>query len=111
MTEEEKIAGFKLKHKLAMLEAEKNRNEYLEKLWNNLPTFLKPEDVPNLPIINDAKIWTDVYVPKLIKAGAIPKKDLVDGEYYLGDHRNATVAKWDAKINKFVYNRFKFGAK
>ena len=50
------------------------------------------------------------YVPKLIGAGAIPKKDLVDGQYYAGDHRNATIARWDANQNKFIYMRTKWNA-
>jgi hypothetical protein len=39
------------------------------------------------------------YVPKLIGAGAIPKKDLVDGEYYIGDHRCTHIAKWNKELN------------
>ncbi len=81
----------------------------LEKMWDNLPQFLKPNDVPTLPVIKDKTIWETFYVPRLIKAGAIPKKDLIDGQYYIGNHRRAIVAKWHVKKNKFIYNREKFG--
>lgn len=39
----------------------------------------------------------------------IHKKYLRDGEYYAGTCRNASVARWDAKENKFYYWRTKFG--
>jgi hypothetical protein len=39
----------------------------------------------------------------------IPKKDLVHGQYYTGTCRNATVARWDAKLEKFLHWRKKFG--
>lgn len=38
----------------------------------------------------------------------IPKKDLVDGEWYEGHCRNASIAKWNAEKNKFFYVRTKF---
>ena len=84
-------------------EREKRIKEYWE---NELPKFNNPEDVPELPRV-DEKEWKEFYVPKLIGAGAIPKKDLVVGQFYIGEHRRATVAKWTGK--DFVYNREKFG--
>jgi hypothetical protein len=39
----------------------------------------------------------------------IAKKDLVVGEYYLGDCRNAQIARWDG--NMFYHWRTKFGTK
>ena len=39
----------------------------------------------------------------------VEKKDLVHGEYYFGDCRNADTARWDANRNKFYYWRNKFG--
>jgi hypothetical protein len=39
----------------------------------------------------------------------IAKEDLVDGALYEGRCRNATQARWDAKIGKFIYRRHKFG--
>ncbi len=40
--------------------------------------------------------------------GAIPKSELVHCAQYLGVCRNACVAKWDAKNQKFYYLRTKF---
>ena len=39
----------------------------------------------------------------------IDKKDLVHGAYYYGRCRNASIARWDAKIQRFFYWRNKFG--
>jgi hypothetical protein len=50
----------------------------------------------------------DYYVPRLIKAGAIPKKDLHHNYVYLGEHRCCTRAKWNADKNEFEYWRTKF---
>jgi hypothetical protein len=42
---------------------------------------------------------------------SIEKKDLIDGAYYQGDCRNASVARWDAKTNLFYHWRTKFGSR
>lgn len=39
----------------------------------------------------------------------IRKEYLMHGEYYAGECRNASVARWDKYNNCFVYNRTKFG--
>lgn len=90
--------------------AEKDRKERMERIkerWNNLKPFNDPNDIPQIPIV-DEKEYKEFFVPKLIAAGAIPKDKLIDGQVYIGDHRNCTVAKWDAKENVFKYNRHKF---
>ncbi len=93
---------------IAKREIEKaERAKRLREYWENLPKFNTPEDIPTLPRV-DEKEWKGFFVPKLIAAGAIPKKDLVHGQYYAGEHRRATIAKWDATKNTFVYNRTKF---
>ena len=43
------------------------------------------------------------YTPK------IDKKDLVDGAYYKGQCRNASIARWDGSKERFVHWRTKFG--
>ena len=40
--------------------------------------------------------------------GMIQKKDLIDGAYYEGECRNATIARWNGKKEVFVYLRTKF---
>ena len=43
------------------------------------------------------------YTPK------IPKDQLKHGAYYEGSCRNASVARWDADKQVFIYRRHKFG--
>ena len=43
------------------------------------------------------------YTPK------IEKSDLVHGAYYYGRCRNASIARWNADKERFVYWRNKFG--
>ena len=103
MMDDDKIAKIKAK-----LEVERLRREAaVLNHWNNLPTFEKPEDVPEIPRAT-SKEHTEFYVPKLIEAGAIPKKDLVDGCFYLGEHRRGRIARWNAEKNQFEYWRHKF---
>ena len=52
-------------------------------------------------------MWKTYYVPKLIEAGAIPKKDLIIGKEYLGSCRNSERAIWNGKC--FEYERYKWG--
>ena len=76
------------------------RQARLKEYWMNLPKFEKPGDVPTIPHV-DEKEYREFYVPKLIAAGAIAKADLVDGQCYLGEYRNANYGKWNAKENVF----------
>jgi hypothetical protein len=107
----EQVDKDKLKAKIqAELEVQKiERAKRMREYWEMLKPFTGVNDIPNLPRV-EADDWRNFYVPKLINAGAIPKKDLVDGQYYAGDHRNATIAKWDANQNKFIYMRTKWNA-
>ena len=89
----------------------KEREDARKKYWNNLPKIEKAADIPELPHVDDPEEWNNFYVVKLIEAGAIPKRLLKDGAYYLGDHRRATVARWCAEKNKFEYWRTKFTAR
>lgn len=98
------LAELKAKREIDRIEREKRIREY----WENLPKFTKPDDIPTLPRV-DKKEWEEFYVPKLIEAGAIPKKDLIDGQIYIGEHRNTTIARWNAETNKFDHMRYKFG--
>jgi len=103
---ENNVEGFKLKAEGQLIQVREERKRRVKEYWENLPKINTPRDVPDLPKV-DIQEWKDYYVPKLIEAGAIPKKDLVEGEYYVGEHRRAVVAKWTGK--DFVYNREKFG--
>jgi hypothetical protein len=86
------------------IEREKNR----KKFWDNLKHFENPDDVPEIPRVGE-KEYKEFYIPRLIDAGAIPKKDLIDGQVYVGNHRNCTLAKWNKEKNKFDHWRYKFG--
>ena len=57
---------------------------------------------PNVPKNSNLQDYYD--------AGVIRKEDLIDGTYYRGICRNASVAKWDVKDNCFWYMRYKWGS-
>jgi hypothetical protein len=98
----------KLKAEAQLRQIKAEREKRIKEYWeNDLPKFNDPKDVPDLPKANEQE-WKDFYVPKLIQAGAIPKKDLINGQFYIGNHRNAEVAKWEG--DRFVYRRTKFTA-
>ena len=101
---EKMLAELKAKREIDKAEREQRIREY----WENLPKLNNPEDVPTLPRVDEQE-WKEFYVPKLIAAGAIPKKDLIHGQIYIGEHRNTTIARWNADTNKFEHMRYKFG--
>jgi hypothetical protein len=76
--------------------------------WDRLNPFLEVWDVPQIPVVPKEE-FMEFYVPRLIAAGAIPKKDLVDQQVYIGNHRRCTIARWNATENHFDYWRNKFG--
>ena len=104
MEQNEKIDLIKAK-----IEKEKaDRKTAMIKYWNELKPFKTPDDVPAIPRVEE-KEYKEFYVPRLIAAGAIPKADLIDGQCYVGDYRNARIGKWNAKENVFEHWRYKFG--
>ena len=84
----------------------KQNNDFC-RYWNNLPKFETPDQIPELPCVEKDETWKTYYVPKLIEAGAIPKKDLIIGKEYLGSCRNSERAIWNGKC--FEYERYKWG--
>jgi hypothetical protein len=105
-TMEDRQLEFKIKAEAQLEQIREERKKKVKEYWENLPKINTPRDVPDLPKV-DIQEWKDYYVPKLIEAGAIGKKDLIEGQYYIGEHRRANVAKWNGK--EFIYNREKFG--
>ena len=79
---------------------EEHQRQMLE-AWKTLKPFKTENDVPFLPKV-DEKLWNEFFVPTLINAGAIGKKDLLHNHYYFGNCRNANVAKWDNDNNVFI---------
>jgi len=92
-----------LEHERA--ERAKRIREYWE---TQTAPFKEPHEVPTIPRAEPEE-YKNFYVPKLIQRGAIPKLDLVHGQVYIGDHRNAKTAKWNAEKQVFEYWRWKFG--
>ncbi len=90
--------------KMAM---EKIANEIKED-WLKMKPFKEVKDIPQLPVVNKEE-WENFFIPILIKCGAIPKVGLKDGVWYIGDHRNCQIAKWDVDKKKFHHLRYKFG--
>jgi hypothetical protein len=81
-----------------------HRDELRKESWNSLKPFVHSYDVPSLP-----NPLTQFYIDKLIQLGAIPLKDLKDGQWYYGDYRNAELARWNEKDQVFDHLRYKFG--
>lgn len=104
MEDMEKIALAKSK----IEEERANRKKAMMDYWNSLKKFETVHDVPAIPRV-DEKEYKEFYVPRLIAAGAIPKTDLADGQFYFGEYRNANVGKWIAEKNVFEHWRYKFG--
>jgi hypothetical protein len=74
------------------IETKEERAVRIKEWWMTLKPFKDKYDVPTLPRV-DKQEWEEFYVPKLIVAGAIPKKDLVVGEHYIGNHRCTGIAR------------------
>jgi hypothetical protein len=109
MYNQEGFESIKLRFESEKMKLKEEREIRIKEYWKKeLPKFKNPEDVPQLPIVNE-KEWKEFYVPKLIESGAIPKKGLIHGQIYIGSHRNTTIARWNEETNKFTHMRYKFG--
>jgi hypothetical protein len=106
--EDKRKEEYLLKFEAEKLKLKAEREARIKEYWGNLPMFERADQVPPIPRVDEIE-YKEFYVPKLIAAGAIPKKDLVDGQYYYGDYRNAEVGKWNAEENVFEHWRYKFG--
>jgi hypothetical protein len=83
-------------------ETKKKKKVELRRIWDSLGTFTSEKDVPELPITTQ-KEWDEYYIPKLLEAGAISKKNLKHGEFYLGNHPRINVARWNKLTSKFEF--------
>ncbi|MCK9446533.1 hypothetical protein M0Q50_06645 [bacterium] len=81
----------------------KEEHIILNEYWNNLHKFNDVNEIPSLPTH-----LTELHIQKLIEAGAITKKNLVNGKSYIGKCRNAEIAIWNELENTFIYKRYKF---
>jgi hypothetical protein len=87
-------------------EKEKRAAERVER-FNRLKPFETVDDIPDIPKVNDPRIYEEVIVKNLIRCGAIPKDKLEVGATYEGNCRNFEQARWDGKV--FWGKRYKFG--
>ena len=86
-------------------EKEERYNNTLE-YWKNRKPFKNEDDIPSVPIVKKED-YDNIIIPNIIRCGGIPKEELIVGETYIGDCRNASEAIWDGE--KFTYMRTKFG--
>lgn len=86
-------------------ESEERYNNTLE-YWKNRKPFKDEDDIPPIPIVQP-KDYQDIIIPNIIRCGGIPKDELIVGETYIGDCRNASEAVWNG--DRFTYMRTKFG--
>lgn len=75
----------------------------IKEYYKTLKPFKNSYDIPDIP--NPVEQF---HIDKLIECGAIPKKDLIVGEYYYGKCRNSNIAMWDGV--QFIYLRYKWGS-
>ncbi len=87
------------------MEKEERYNNTLE-YWKNRKPFKNEDDIPFVPKVKKED-YDNVIVPNIIRCGGIPKEELIVGETYIGDCRNASEAVWNGK--RFTYMRTKFG--
>lgn len=84
------------------------RDAAIREYWENDRTkFTCPDDIPDLPGCISEEDWKNVFRPRLIRGGAIPKSKLVPGMTYNGSCRNSSKATWNGE--EFEYMRCKFG--
>jgi hypothetical protein len=83
------------------------RENRVKKFLQEMETFKTVEDIHGVPKFRSKEDYQEYVVKNFIRCGAIPKKDLIVGETYLGNCRNAYEATWNGEY--FTYNRYKFG--
>lgn len=71
-----------------------------------LKEFDKLSDIPEFPRYANASEYK-LLIEEFINAGAIPRKDLIIGEWYTGQSRSTGIAQWVG--NKFQFIRNKLG--
>ncbi len=74
-----------------------------------LKKFEKIDDIPEFPQWKSQEEYQKL-VNEYIKAGAISKKDLIPGGWYIGQSRSTNIAQWWPKLG-FEFIRHKFSGK
>lgn len=70
-----------------------------------LKKFTCTDDIPEFPIFKSEEDRQKA-IKEYIEAGAIPKKDLENGAWYIGQSRDTGIAQWWDKTG-FNYPRYK----
>ena len=65
-------------------------------------------DIPEFPACNSSQEHEELCA-EYILAGAIPKSELVSGDWYIGQSRSTNIAQWFSKPKKFYFIRYKMG--
>ena len=86
-------------------ETKEERYARIKEYWRTRGPFKDHNDVPDLPRV-DKKEGEEFYIPRIIELGGIPKKDLIVGEYYIGDHRCTKIGRWNGTA--FEYWKWEF---
>ena len=81
---------------------EEHYQEFLQDILEDFPTQ-HPLEFFSFSIMADEIEFTRAY-----SLGMIRKEDLMVGQYYKGNCRNASVARWNG--SKFEYMRYKWGS-
>lgn len=98
MTKEE------IKEMLKAIKEERYAN--VLKYWQDRKPFKDEDDIPPIPKVGKED-YENIIIPNIIRCGGIPKDELIVGETYIGNCRNAHEAVWNGE--KFTYMRTKFG--
>lgn len=69
--------------------------------------FNKASDVPEFPIFKNKDGRLNA-IKEYYEAGAIPKGNLINGAWYIGQSRSTEIAQWFPKIG-FMFIRHKMG--
>lgn len=92
--------------KKILLDKREERKQIVLDFFDNMKPFKTVDDIPDVPLTEDKECYEKKIVANLIRCGAIPKEELIEGKTYLGACRNATEAMWNGK--QFTYLRTKF---
>lgn len=92
--------------KKILLDKREERKQIVLDFFDNMKPFKTVDDIPDVPLMEDKECYEKKIVTNLIRCGAIPKEELIEGKTYLGACRNATEAMWNGK--QFTYLRTKF---
>ena len=72
-----------------------------------LKKFETVDDIPEFPKYKTQEEYENL-IKEYLEAGAIAKKDLVSGGWYIGQSRSTNIAQWFPKTG-FNYIRYKLG--